>query len=93
MYGHGAVFTKEFQGSVQETVASVTRITIDCQDVVGRLWLDGELAILGLDLSDRRNHLKLSFIPNWELHDLKKVGGENDGDTVDFCLLLIVFDN
>lgn len=61
--GHGAVFTEEFQWSFQETVASITGITIDRQHIVGRLWLDGELAILSMDLNDSTNHV--SFIPNW----------------------------
>lgn len=50
---HCAVFTKQLHGSFQETVAGITRVTIDWQNVVGRVWLDSELTILGVDLKER----------------------------------------
>ena len=52
--GHGAVFSKELQGSFQETVTSVTRVTINGEHIAGCLRLDGELAVLGMDLKMKR---------------------------------------
>lgn len=49
--GHGSVFTKQLRGSLQEAVASGARVPFDCHHIVGCLCLDGELAVLGVDLN------------------------------------------
>lgn len=55
--GHRAVFTEQFRGSLQETVAGVAGVAVDRHHVVGRLRLDGELTVLGVDLKDSRKHV------------------------------------
>lgn len=51
---HGSVFAKQFRGPLQETVSSSTWVSVHWQHKVRSFWLNGDLTILGVNLSDRR---------------------------------------